>query len=233
MNRIIKKLSCFVLCLAVIFSFAACDSETTTDTDESPTYVTPEVQADEQGIRVVESFAIKSDSEDETSGAYSDVAGILVYNGTDKTLQYAEIYATFSDGAVYSYKVTTLPPGEYCQVAEDNMQNFRETGTGFFGYEIRNVAFFAQEPSVYSDRFQFSGADGILNIKNISDSDITEDIIVYYKDYEDSMLSSGVTYRVTVSGGLASGEIKQVVANHYKHDGSIVMFVQMAASEVS
>ena len=97
----------------------------------------------------------------------------------------------------------------------------------------KNVAYFTEEPSLYTDKFQFSGSDGIINIKNISGSNITEDIVVYYKDYEDAQLSSGRTYRVTISGGLNAGEIKQVIASHYKQGRSILMFVQIVPAEVS
>ena len=91
------------------------------------------------------------------------------------------------------------------------------------------MAYFRQEPSVYSDILQFSSADEILNVKNISEREITDSIVVYYKDYKDNSFTSGKTYRITFKGGLASGEIKQQPAKNFKPGESIIMFVQFVS----
>ena len=63
-------------------------------------------------------------------------------------------------------------------------------------------------------------------MKNKSDKDITENIVIYYKDYAYSRFTSGVTYRVTIEGGLKSGEIKQIPAKHFVNGKSMIMFAQ-------
>ncbi len=224
----------FLLSIAVITSFTSCKKIGDTVPDIEPSSADEvSYMAQEQGICVMSACRMTADAEDTSLGNTEDVAGIVVFNDSEKTLQYAEITAHFSDGVTHMYKISTLPPGEACFVAEESNAPYRELATGFFGYEIKNVAFFAEEPSVHGDKLQFSGADGIINLKNISDSDISDNIIVYYKDYKDSHLASGITYRVTVEGGLKAGEIKQVRASHYTKNGSIIMFAQFVPTEVS
>ena len=64
----------------------------------------------------------------------------------------------------------------------------------------------------------------MLNVTNISDEDITGDVVVYYKNASADMLYGGITYRVTISGGIKAGEIRQVVAGHFSDSGSRIMF---------
>ncbi len=232
MKTRINRILSILLSLTAVFFFSSCNNDVSPDTQEPVSSDNVEYMAESQGICVMSACRMKPDTEGASMSVAEDVAGIVVLNNSDRTLQYAEITASFSGGATHLYKISTLPPGEACFVAEENNTPYRELTTGFFGFEIMNVAFFTEEPSIHADKFQFSGADGILNIKNISDSDITDNIIVYYKDYENSHLASGMTYRVTVDGGLKAGEIKQVRANHFRQGASMIMFVQIVPSEV-
>lgn len=227
-------IACLLICILLAVCFSSCGDKNSPDA-----VVEPESEnevsylAQEQGICVMSACRMTPDTESASLSHQEDIAGIVVYNDSEKTLQYAEITALFSDDTVHMYKISTLPPGEACFVSEENNAPYRELTTGFFGFEINNVAFFSREPSVHEDKLQFSGADGILNIKNISEADITDNIIVYYKDYKDSHLASGITYRVTVEGGLKAGEVKQVRASHYTQNESIIMFAQFISAEVS
>ena len=54
---------------------------------------------------------------------------------------------------------------------------------------------------------------------------------IYYKDDENGLLASGITYRVTVEGGLAADAITQVMAKHYVPENSMIMFVDFVSPE--
>ena len=232
MSRKITSAIVVIMAFLCLLSLTSCKGEVQSDGIEILSQSEASYMAEAQGICVMSACRMQN-NEDASASAQEDVAGIVVCNNSDKTLQYAEITASFSDGATYIYKLTTLPPGKACLVEEASLSPYRELTEGFGGFTINNVAFFLEEPSVHSDKLQFSGADGILTVKNISDADITEDIVIYYKDYKDSQLASGKTYRVTVQGGLAKGEITQIMAGHYKQNGSMIMLVQLVSSEVS
>ena len=247
MKKKIATFMCLIVVFAAVFCFSSCKKEDETDITEPASFdeittgttdITVNIDTSEslksaQGIVVLRTCPIKPDTEGATLSHNEDIAGIVVFNESSRTLQFAEIIASFQDGTQHIYKITTLPPGETCIVEEESNAPYRDIGTGFFGFDIKNVAYFTEEPSIHSDKFQLIGADRILNIKNISDSDITGDIVIYYKDYKNAQLSSGKTYRVTVEGGLEAGEIKQLIASGYKQNESIIMFVQIVPQEVS
>ena len=90
---------------------------------------------------------------------------------------------------------------------------------------IKNVAVFPQEPETWEDRLKIQALDGALNVTNISGKDITGDVVIYYKNASSDILYGGITYRVTIKGGIKAGEIKQVPAAHYTAKGSRVMWI--------
>lgn len=231
-----------ILCLTTALMFASCDKKTTEEltTEELTAEPVKEIvsvqqssyMAENQGIVVsgVCKVPVRFDEED-SSGDVTDVSGIIVSNYTEKSLQYAEIRETFPDGTVYTYKVTTVPPGESCRVAEASASGYRDLRHETPTWEFINVAFFTEEPSAHDDMLKFSGAESILNVQNISGADIPDNIVIYYKDYEDGILASGITYRVTVEGGLAADAITQVMAKHYVPENSMIMFVEFISPE--
>ena len=220
-----KYITSVILIIAVMFTFSSCKSQS----DEEPS-TQAEIVSE---ITVPHIPEVKGISVSSALSLENGIAGIVVVNNSARTLQYAEIKASFSGGIEHLYKVTTLPPGELCIVAEENGALYLDNNAGFFGYDISKEAYFTEEPSVHSDKFEFSGADGIINIKNISGNDISENIVVYFKDYKDAQFTSGKTYRITFEGGLAKDEIKQMPAEHYRNGESIIMFVQIVSAEVS
>ncbi len=172
--------------------------------------------ADFQGIKLLEKFSETTEN--------GDVAVVILLNTTDKTLQYITFTENFGDGTVHSYKASTIPSGGVCIVTEDSGLPFKDDSPSTFS--DNGVAFFQKEPSVHNDKLEYAGSDSILTVKNKSDKDITENIVIYYKDYADSRFISGITYRVTVDGGLKSGEIRQIPAQHFVKGKSMIMFTQ-------
>ena len=213
---------------AVILLLCLCFSGCAGTADDSPSDLHTEIEsvsdisyvADFQGVKVLSSCNADG------------VAAVVIHNTADRTLQYIKFSATFSDGTVYTYSASTVPPGAGCTVYEDSSSPYKNLESGIL-WRSENVAFFTDEPSANSDMLEYTGSDGIITVKNISDTDITDNIVIYYKDYDGTQFSSGVTYRVTVSGGIKSGEVAQVQAQHYSPDISLIMFSQFVGAEVS
>lgn len=219
MKKTSTKLLSVLLILSVLLMFSSC-KKVPERQEVQPSEVVENQElnyiADFQGIRLLEKFTQTTDN--------GDVASVILLNTTDKTLQYITFTENFSDGTVYSYTASTIPPGEVCIVTEDSESPFKDNSPSTFS--DKGVVFFQQEPSVYNDTLQYVGANSILTVKNKSDKDITENIVIYYKDYAESRFTSGVTYRVTIEGGLKSGEIKQIPAKHFVNGKSMIMFAQ-------
>ena len=213
-----KKILCMISAFLLLMTFASCNKKPETEQTSVTTTEKQEEKyiSDFQGVKVLEKFSETTEN--------GNVSAVIIKNTTDKTLQYITFTENFSDGTVYSYTASTIPPGEICIVTEDSESPFKDNSPSTFSDKA--VAFFQQEPSVYNDTLQYSGADSILTVKNKSDKDIAENIVIYYKDYAESRFTSGVTYRVTIEGGLKSGEIKQIPAKHFVNGKSMIMFAQ-------
>ena len=226
MKKTSTKLFSVLLAFSVLLMFSSCaklPEKQEVQTSEIAENQELNYIADFQGIKLLEKFGDTTEN--------GNVSSAILLNTTEKTLQYITFTENFSDGTVYSYTASTIPPGEMCIVTEDAESPFKDDSPSTFS--DNGVAFFQQEPSVYNDTLQYVGADSILTVKNKSDKDIAENIVIYYKDYAESRFTSGVTYRVTIEGGLKSGEIKQIQANHFVNGKSMIMFTQFVdVSEV-
>lgn len=161
--------------------------------------------------------------EDGSDDVVSRVLMVIVKNSGTRTVQYAQIELT--DGNTTAcFTLSTLPPGESVVLLEQNRMSY-EAGKDLTETTIRNVALFPQEPELCEDRIQIQALNGVLNVTNISGEDITGDVVIYYKNAAADLLYGGITYRVTITGGIKAGEIKQIVASHYSAKGSRVMWV--------
>jgi hypothetical protein len=164
--------------------------------------------------------------EDGTNAVLSRIMMIVVENTSDRTVQYAEIEMT--DGtATALFSLSTLPAGESVVLLEKNRMSY-DAGKGLNLITVKNAAVFHQEPNLCEDKVKIQALNGALNVTNISETDITGDIVIYYKNASADMLYGGITYRVTIKGGIKAGEVKQVVASHYSIRGSRIMFVTVA-----
>lgn len=243
--RYIKSLVSVLLCAVLMLSLASCkpdvDDETTTES-QSESIAEPEsynidnlnYAADLSGIRVINSYSVTGKFNEDASGReVSDVSGLVLYNPTESTLQYLKFTGTYSDGTVYTYSVSTIPPGATCDVAEESAAPYRDLSEEMPEWNVEAVVYFSEEPSILSETLKYSGAEGILTVTNISSEDIAGDIVVYYKDYNsgENYLTSGITYRVTITGGIEAGGIRQVSASHFSLEGSMIMFAEIVETD--
>ncbi len=163
--------------------------------------------------------------EDGSDEVVSGVLMAVLENDSDQGLQYAEITLTYADGTKAEFTVTNLPAGEKVVLLEKNRMQYRSEVPK--SAEAKNTVF-VEEFTMHEDAIQVSGLQGMLNVKNISGKDISGDIYVYYKNSATDLLYGGITYRSKVSGGLKSGEIRQITAGHYNPKGSSIVMVTIA-----
>lgn len=160
--------------------------------------------------------------EDGTNEIVSDVMMILVENVSDKDLQLARIDLVYGDFTA-NFEITNLPAGEKLVALEKNRHS--AVAEKHQSAELKNVVFFEEPMSILEESLQFSGSNGILQVENISSEDITGDIYVYYKNSATDLLYGGITYRVVIRGGLASGQSTQVFSGHYSPETSRIVSV--------
>ena len=157
--------------------------------------------------------------EDGTNDIVSGVAMLVLENRSGEPIQYAEILLHGPDQTL-SFVLSTLPDGEAMVVLEQNRQEYRE-GTDYTA-ELKSLALFDTPPSLHQDALAFQVLDGAVNISNISGADLTGDVVIYYKNFSQDLLYGGITYRVRIQGGMAAGEIRQIMAKHFTADSRIL-----------
>ena len=164
--------------------------------------------------------------EDGSDDVVTRVLMVIVKNTGKRTIQYAQL--ELSDGEKTAhFTLSTLPPGESAVLLEQDRMAYAD-GKDLTEISIQNVAVFGQEPTLCQDKLKIQSLDGVLNVTNISGEDITGDIVIYYKNASSDMLYGGITYRVTIRGGLKADEVKQITASHFTAKGSRVMWVTVS-----
>lgn len=160
--------------------------------------------------------------EDGSDDIVSDVCAITVRNNAAATVQYAHITLTGGETS-YEFDLSTLPSGASEQLLELSRQPLPESTDGLTA-SLTSFAPFDTEPTLCEDVISIDAQDTAITITNVSGSDITGQIYVYYKSAYGDLYIGGITYRTGVSG-LAAGESTTLYASHYSTAYSKIMFV--------
>jgi cytoskeletal protein RodZ len=160
--------------------------------------------------------------EDGSGDLVTDVMMLLLENTAEEDLQLARISVEYSDFTA-EFEVTNLPAGEKVVALEKNRQP--KPDEKYQAIQAKNVVFFPETMRLQEERIRITGANGSLEVENISGEDITGDIWIYYKHSASDLLYGGITYRVSVKGGLAAGEKIRVIAGHYMVDSCRILQV--------
>ena len=206
---------------------ATADAETTAPADAE----TPSVEAKPQDV-----FDLGSDvkitgfisytgafMEDRTDEVVTDVLAIKVTNSGEEYIQTMDITLSAGDTQA-QFSLSTLFPGETVVVLEKNRMAY-STAPEFEKAETSAVALFDGHPGMCEDKLDIQCLNGVINVTNISNEDISGDILIYYKNYVSGVYYGGITYRIRIEGGLKAGGIHQGTAAHFNPDNSTVVFV--------
>lgn len=161
--------------------------------------------------------------EDGTDEVVSGVMMIVLANNSEDPLQYAEIELTVGEETAY-FSVSTLPAGASVVLLEKNRMDY-DANVTVNQAVAKNVAFFSQPLSLCENKITIQALNGAMNITNISGEDITDDVVIYYKNSAQDVFYGGITYRIRIEGGMKADEIKQIMASHFSASGSTIMFV--------
>ena len=160
--------------------------------------------------------------EDGSNEIVSDVMMLVVQNNGEADIQLAELTA-LCGGETYRFKLTNLAVGKRA-VLLDLDRKRAEDGTPET-VELDSVALFQEPMELHEDAIEIGGLEGMLNVKNISDTDISGDIHIYYKYAAQDIYYGGITFRVRIQGGLKAGELRQIPAGHFDPKGCEIIQV--------
>ena len=163
--------------------------------------------------------------EDCTDEVLSNILMLMVQNNGEQDIQFAQIIMQVGDETA-QFQATTIPVGARMVLLEQNRMTWDETADYSQIYPmVENMAYFQEPVSTHEDQLKIGIVDGAINVTNISGADIPGTITVYYKNAAQDVYYGGITYRITVEGGLKADEIRQVMTNHASDTGSKIMFV--------
>lgn len=166
--------------------------------------------------------------EDGSDEVLSNILMMVVKNNGESDIQYATV--TMDLGAQQAqFTITTLPVGESVVLLDTS----RLTWDDEIDYEailpkVESIAYFQEPISLHEDKLKIQIIDGALNVTNISGEDIPGTLKVYYKNAAQDLLYGGITYQITIEGGLKAEEIRQVMTKHASDTGSRIMFATIA-----
>jgi len=166
--------------------------------------------------------------EDGSDEVLSNILMLVVKNSGDQDIQYAKIILDLGDTPAW-FQITTLPAGETMVLLEQNRMEWNgETDYDAVLPMVENVAYFQEPVSLHEDKLKIQIIDGALNVTNLLEEDISGTIKVYYKNAAEDLLYGGITYQVTIEGGLKAGELRQVMTRHASDTGSRILFVTIS-----
>lgn len=160
--------------------------------------------------------------EDGSDEVVADVMMIILKNTSDQDLQLARINLNYSD-FVAKFEATNLAAGESVVLLEKNRHP--SVAEEYLSAEAENVVFFQEAMSLQEDKITVTGGNGYLEVTNISGTDITGEIFVYYKNSASDLFYGGITYRARFGDGLAAGETSRVLTGHYNPTNCTIVMV--------
>ena len=160
--------------------------------------------------------------EDGSDEPVSNVLMMVLENTSEKDLQLARIQLAYSDFTA-EFEATNLPAGESVVLLEKNRRDASEEE--YQSAVTSDVVFFDEPMSLQEDHLSVSGYNGGIQVTNISDGDISGDIVIYYKNSAGELLYGGITYRARVEGGIAAGETARIMTGHYTPDHCRILWI--------
>lgn len=155
-----------------------------------------------------------------------NVLAIRVRNDADRTIEYLTV-GLDCGAETYQFAISTLPPGETV-LAYDKAQKAAPTSADEVQAEVGYLVFFAQEPSLLTDKLRITPQNGNIQVTNITDKDIASEFFVYYKNMVNDEFLGGITYRVRIADGLKAGETYNGYAANSSTARTRIMFADDA-----
>ncbi len=149
------------------------------------------------------------------------VLGLKLTNNSDKNISNARI--TYGD---YAFELQILPAGGSVMLPETTLSIY--TGALPSGSPAVESMEYLEAETIELDSFEFRVGDGELSVKNISDADIGEDLLVYYEYESIGGLIGDVCYSAILEGGLKAGEEKTISAPNAMIDAAKVILVAVS-----
>ena len=223
--KTIKKIIPLMLCVCIVM-LCGCNADST-DTDKTLVYGFEVPSAIDNGVTVEDVYLYSGEYvEDASFETCENVVAIKVKNVSPTDIQLIRIKVATSVKELM-FEITTLNSGATVIAFEKSKQTLAEDEK-INSIEVINRADFDSNVTLRESEFVVQANLSTINIKNISSTEIQNDIYVYYKKKDaDGNYFGGITFR-TKADGLNPDEIKQLPAANFDPSDSEVLFVDYA-----
>ena len=154
---------------------------------------------------------------------YNGKLAVVAENVSDTAIEYALLSVTDINN-VFTFNISALLSGTKTVLLCNENAGY-DPDAVYTGWNAENVLKFETAPSMNEDKFDVSVANGSISVKNISGSDITSDIYIYYKEKINGLLNGNITHRICISGLKADAKTF-VKAEKLNENNCQIIFIQ-------
>lgn len=160
--------------------------------------------------------------EDGNDEPEANVLAIVVRNGSDADVEYAEVHFSTGDGSEAVFHISTLPAGSGAVVLEQNKREYNAEETLTFADKLYAQA---EEMSLMEDDVRVTAEDEALTLENLTDQSLGTVYVRYKNKLNDNYYLGGITYSCKFENVGAGDEITEQT-KHFTVDGSTVLMVK-------
>ena len=160
--------------------------------------------------------------EDGNDEPEANVLAIVVRNGSDADVEYAEVHFSTGDGSEAVFHISTLPAGSSAVVLEQNKREYSAEETLAFADKLYAQA---EEMSLMEDDVRVTAEDGALTLENLTDQSLGTVYVRYKNKLNENYYLGGITYSCKFENVGAGDKITEQT-KHFTVDGSTVLMVK-------
>lgn len=154
---------------------------------------------------------------------YDGKIALIAENISEENVEYA-ILTLKTDDAYLTFNISALFKGEraYLVCNEDYSSDIAGRITS---RKTDNRILYAEEKIIDENTLSVTVKNGAFSVKNISETDISSDIFIYYKEIENNLPNGSVTHRLRING-LKAGALTYVKADGINTDNCRIIFTE-------
>lgn len=160
--------------------------------------------------------------EDGNDEPEANVLAIVVRNGSDADVEYAEVHFSTGDGSEAVFHISTLPAGSSAVVLEQNKREYSAEETLTFTDKLYAQA---EDMSLMEDDVRVTAEDGALTLENLTDQSLGTVYVRYKNKLNENYYLGGITYSCKFEN-VGAGDKFTEQTKHFTVDGSTVLMVK-------
>ncbi len=214
-----------------LLSDSSTQAESSTEITTSSAEATSEKETTELTIEK-ESYSIQESQALFTVDNWLKIYSVFEYDGkialiaeniSEENVEFA-VLTLKTDDAYLTFNISALFKGERAYLVCN--ENYSSDIAGrITSRKTDNRILYAEEKIIDENTLSVTVKNGAFSVKNISETDISSDIFIYYKEVVNNLPNGSVTHRLRISG-LKAGALTYVKADGINTDNCRIIFTE-------